>query len=68
MAAELGQTDIEAGGRKLWQLFKLLSLGHGITSTLYGCKNTVKKIDHGLEHVRTNLRFFGLSLSFYSSY
>ena len=34
MATELGQTDIEAEGRKLWQLFKLLSLGHGITSTL----------------------------------
>ena len=34
MATELGQTDIEAGGRKLWQLFKLLSLGHGIMSTL----------------------------------
>ena len=51
MAAELGQTDIEAGGRKLWQLFKLLSLGHGITSTLYGCKNTVKIVYHGLEQI-----------------
>ena len=29
---------------------------------------TVKKIGHGLEHVKTNLRFFGLSLSFYSSF
>ena len=28
----------------------------------------VKKIGHGLEHVKRNLRFFGLSLSFYSSF
>ena len=28
----------------------------------------MKKIGRGLEHVRTNLRFFGLSLSFYSSF
>ena len=29
---------------------------------------TVKKIGHGLEHVKTNLRFFGLSLNFYSNF
>ena len=29
---------------------------------------TVKKIGHCLEHVRTNLRFFGLGLSFHSSF
>ena len=31
-------------------------------------KITVKKIGHGLEHVKTNLRFFGLSLNFYSNF
>ena len=29
---------------------------------------TVKKIDHSLKHVKTNLRFFGLSQSFYSRF
>ena len=27
-----------------------------------------EKIGHGLEHVKTNLRFFGLSLNFYSNF
>ena len=31
-------------------------------------KNTVKKIGHDLKHVKTNLRFFGLSQSFYSNF
>ena len=26
-----------------------------------------EKNDHGLEHVKTNLRFFGLTMSFYSN-
>ena len=30
--------------------------------------NFVKKIDHSLKHVKTNLRFFGLSWSFYSRF
>ena len=37
----------------------------------YGVSNsgyTVKKIGHGLKHVKTNLGFFGLSLSFYCSF
>ena len=29
---------------------------------------TVKKIGHGLERVKTNMRFLGLSLSFYLSF
>jgi hypothetical protein len=29
---------------------------------------TVKKIGHGLDHIKTNLRFFGLSLNFYSNF
>ena len=28
----------------------------------------MKKIGRGLEHVETNLRFFSLSLSFYSTF
>ena len=37
---------------------------------IYKLRNnyTVKKIGHGLTHIKTNLRFFGLSLSFYSSF
>ena len=31
-------------------------------------KGTVKKIGRSLEHVKTNLRFFGLSLNFYSNF
>ena len=31
-------------------------------------KITVKKIGHGLEHVKKNLKFFGLSLNFYSNF
>ena len=31
-------------------------------------KITMKKLGHGLEHVKTNLKFFGLSQSFYSSF
>ena len=52
----------------IWSYF--FSPSHA-SSTLFLLKRqryTVKKIGHSLEHVRTNLRFFGLSLNFYSNF
>ena len=48
--------------------FRFLFLDVSITDKHSKMNHTVKKIGQGLKHVRTNLRFFALSLSFYSSF
>ena len=35
---------------------------------LFTLRYTVKKIGHGLEHVKTSLSFFGLCLNFHSNF
>ena len=49
-------------------LFHSHQNSHKSIGLIFHDYHTEKKIGHGLEHVKTNLMFFGLSLSFYSSF
>ena len=53
---------------RLWILLGVLKLSSNKIIFLIFYLDTVKKNGRGLEHIRTNLRFFRLSLGFYSSF
>ena len=52
----------------IWQIQYSKRLGCIFEEEMVFRRFTVKKIGDGLKDVKTNLRFFGLSLSFYSSF